>query len=434
VGVLTDTAIRKAKAQDKPYKLSDTNGLHVYVTKAGSKIFRYRYEFLGKEKTLVIGDYPEMSLLEARRARDEARLLLKSGRDPSAQKKLEKVIQRSDAEATFSVLAKEWFDLASTVWAPAHANEVWRTLKRDVLPHIGGLPVTAIDAPTVLGVLRLIEKRGAVETAKRHRQRISAIFVYAISTGRATTDPAAVVQSALVPLHKGRRPALTTVEAIRQLLADVCKTPGRPHVKLALKLLAITAVRPGTLADTPWSEWADLDENNPVWRIPAARMKLKLERKQDDLYDHLVPLPPQALEIIALLRRLTGRGEYVFPNPRRPTQPMSANAMGYFLNRADYYEKHVPHGFRASFSSIMNERYPQDRHVIDLMLAHIPKDKVEAAYNRALHIERRKELAQIYADLILDGVPSLEEFVNGPVRINKKGPNPARSRRKRIAA
>ncbi len=428
--MLTDTAIRKAKAQDKPYKLSDTNGLHVYVTKAGSKIFRYRYEFLGKEKTLVIGDYPEMSLLEARRARDEARLLLKSGRDPSAQKKLEKVIQRSDAEATFSVLAKEWFGLASTVWAPAHANEVWRTLKRDVLPHIGGLPVTAIDAPTVLGVLRLIEKRGAVETAKRHRQRISAIFVYAISTGRATTDPAAVLQSALVPLHKGRRPALTTVEEIRQLLADVCKTPGRPHVKLALKLLAITAVRPGTLADTPWSEWDDLDENNPVWRIPAARMKLKLERKQDDLYDHLVPLPPQALEIIALLRRLTGRGEYVFPNPRRPTQPMSANAMGYFLNRADYYEKHVPHGFRASFSSIMNERYPRDRHVIDLMLAHTPKDKVEAAYNRALHIERRKELAQIYADLILEGVPSLEEFVNGPVRINKKGSNPAPPRRK----
>ncbi|QCL88784.1 MULTISPECIES: tyrosine-type recombinase/integrase [Agrobacterium tumefaciens complex] len=432
--MLTDTAIRKAKAQDKPYKLSDTNGLHVYVTKAGSKIFRYRYEFLGKEKTLVIGDYPEMGLLDARRARDEARQFLKSGKDPSAQKKLEKAIQRSDAEATFAVVAKEWFDLASTVWAPAHANEVWRTLKRDVLPHIGGLPITAIDAPIVLGVLRLIEKRGAVETAKRHRQRISAIFVYAISTGRATSDPAAVVQGALVPLHKGRRPALTTVEAVRQLLSDVCKTPGRPHVKLGLRLLAVTAVRPGTLAATPWAEWDDLDEDNPVWRIPASRMKLKLDRKTDDLYDHLVPLPRQAMEIIALLRRLTGRGEFVFPNPRRPTQPMSLNAMGYFLNRADYYEKHVPHGFRASFSSIMNERFPQDRYVLDLMLAHTPKDKVEAAYNRALHIERRKELAQIYADLVLEGVPSLEEFVNGPVRINKKGPNPAPSRKKRISA
>ena len=431
--MLTDTAIRKAKAQDKPYKLTDTNGLHVYVTKAGSKIFRYRYEFLGKEKTLVIGDYPEMGLLDARRARDEARQLLKSGKDPSAQKKLEKAIQRSDAEATFEVVAKEWFDLASTVWAPAHANEVWRTLKRDVLPHIGELPITAIDAPIVLGVLRLIEKRGAVETAKRHRQRISAIFVYAISTGRATSDPAAVVRGALVPLHKGRRPALTTVEAVRQLLSDVCKTPGRPHVKLGLRLLAITAVRPGTLASTPWVEWKELDEDNPVWRIPASRMKLKQDRKHDELYDHLVPLPRQAMEIIAMLRRLTGRSEFVFPNPRRPTQPMSLNAMGYFLNRADYYEKHVPHGFRASFSSIMNERYPRDRHVIDLMLAHTPKDKVESAYNRALHIERRKELAQIYADLLLEGVPSLEEFVNGPVRINKKGPNPAPSRRKWIA-
>lgn len=432
--MLTDTAIRKAKAQDKPYKLSDTNGLHVYVTKAGSKIFRYRYEFLGKEKTLVIGDYPEMSLLDARRARDEARQLLKAGKDPSAQKKLEKAIRRSDAEATFAVVAKEWFDLASTVWAPGHANEVWRTLKRDVLPHLGALPITSIDAPIVLGVLRLVEKRGAIETAKRHRQRISAIFVYAISTGRATSDPAAVVQGALIPLHKGRRPALTSAEAVRQLLTDVCKTPGRPHVKLGLRLLAITAVRPGTLASTPWAEWDDLDENDPVWRIPAARMKLKLDRKKDDLYDHLVPLPRQAMEIIAVLRRLTGRGEFVFPNPRRPTQPMSLNAMGYFLNRADYYEKHVPHGFRASFSSIMNERFPQDRYVIDLMLAHTPKDKVEAAYNRALHIERRKKLAQMYADLVLEGVPSLQELVNGPVRINKRGPNPAPSRKKPIAA
>jgi integrase len=360
--------------------------------------------------------------------------MLNDGRDPSAQKKLDKAIQRCDAEATFAVVAKEWFDLVSTMWATAHANEVWRTLKRDVMPHIGGLPITAIDAPTVLGVLRLIEKRGAVETAKRHRQRMSAIFVYAISTGRATSDPAAVVHGALAPLHKGRRPALTTVAAVRKLLTDVCETPGRPHIKLGLRLLAITAVRPGTLAATPWSEWDDLDEDDPVWRIPASRMKLKLERKNDDLYDHLVPLPRQAMEIIALLRRLTGRSEYVFPNPRRPTQPMSLNAMGYFLNRADYYEKHVPHGFRASFSSIMNERYPQDRHVIDLMLAHTPKDKVEAAYNRALHIVRRKELAQIYADLVLEGVPSLEEFINGPIRINKKGPNPAPSRKKRIAA
>lgn len=140
------------------------------------------------------------------------------------------------------------------------------------------------------------------------------------------------------------------------------------------------------------------------------------------------------MEIISLLRKLTGRGEFVFTNLRRPTQPMSLNAMGYFLNREDYYEKHVPHGFRASFSSSMKERYPQDRYVIDLMLAHTSKDKVEAAYNCALHIERRKYRAQIYADLVLEGVPALEDFVNGPVRINKRGPNPAPSRKKRIVA
>lgn len=432
--MLTDTAIRKAKAQEKPYKLADTNGLHLHVSKAGNKTFRYRYEFLGKEKTLVIGDYPEMSLLEARRARDEARQLLKSGKDPSAQKKLEKAIQRSDAEATFAVVAKEWFDLACVAWSQRHADEVWHTLERDVMPHIGSLPISMIDAPIILGVLRLVEKRGAIETAKRLRQRISAIFVYAISTGRATSDPAAIVQGALAHQNKGRFPAVTSVPAVRKLLNDVCATPGRPHVKLAIRLLALTFVRPGTLAATPWSEWEGLDEEYPIWRIPAARMKLKKSKKDDETFDHLVPLPREAMDIIALLRRLTGRGHYVFPNSRRPTEPMSANAMGYMVNRAGYYEDHVPHGFRVSFSTIMNERFPLEFRTIDHMLAHSPKDKVEGTYNRSKHMERRCELAQIYADLVLEGVPSLEEFVNGPVRINKKGPNPAPSRKKRIAA
>ena len=432
--MLTDTAIRKAKAQEKPYKLSDTNGLHVHVSKAGNKTFRYRYEFLGKEKTLVLGDYPEMGLLEARRARDEARQLLKSGKDPSAQKKLEKAIQRSDAESTFAAVAKEWFDLASVVWSPAHADEVWHTLKRDVIPHIGELPIKDIDAPIVLGVLRLVEKRGAIETAKRLRQRISAVFVYGISSGRASSDPAAVVQDALAPLEKGRHPAVTTVPAVQKILKDVCATPGRPFVKLGIRLLILTFVRPGTLAATPWSEWDDLDPENPVWRVPAARMKLKKSRKSDENFDHFVPLPREALDIIALLRRLTGRGKYVFPNTRRPSEPMSANALGYMLNRAGYYGDHVPHGFRVSFSTIMNERFPLEYRTIDHMLAHSPKDKVEGTYNRSRHIDRRCELAQIYADLVLEGAPSLEEFVNGPIRINKKGPNPAPSRKKRIAA
>jgi integrase len=293
-----------------------------------------------------------------------------------------------------------------------HAYDILHSLERDVFPDLGAAPIKSISAANVLSVLRKIENRHALETARRIRQRISAAFVYAIASGRAENDPAAAVQKAMKPIRKGRQPALTDLEQAREILRRAEATPASPVTKLALRLLALTALRPGTLITTPWVELDDLDPGTPVWQVPAARMKLRLQYKDDEARDHLVPLARQAVDVIKALRKLTGRTPYLFPNQRHAHRPASENAMGYLLNRAGYHHRHVPHGWRATFSTVMNERYKHDRHIIDLMLAHMPKDSVEVAYNRAEHLERRIELAQAWADLIMADQMPIDELLN----------------------
>ncbi|AAL49576.1 unknown [Sinorhizobium phage PBC5] len=415
MSALTDKQIKNAKKADKDYKLADGGGLNLFVLSTGTKSWRLRYRFDGKEKTLVIGNYPDVSLADARGEREAAKETLKSGRDPNVVKKIEKAIGKQQAADTFEVLAREWHKLQKPTWVEKHASDVLDSLVNDVFPIIGQMPIRDIDAPTVLGVLRLVEQRDAKETARRIRQRISAIFVYGIASGRASEDPAAVVRGAMAPMKKGRQPAITNLDKAREMLVATWKTPSHPVTKLGLRLLTLTAVRPGTLISTPWTELDEVDESDPVWVIPAARMKLLLQHKDDETRDHLIPLSKEAMETITVLRSLTGRGPFVLPNGRHAHKPMSENALGYLLNRSGYHHKHVPHGFRSTFSTVMNERYPADRQVIDLMLAHTPKDKVEGAYNRAEHLERRKELAQIWDGLIITkDMPTAQELLTGP--------------------
>lgn len=410
--MLTDVQIRKAKPTDKPFRLTDGAGLHLFVTPAGGKLWRLRYEFGGKEKLLSLGPYPDVGLADARAARDEAKKILRAGRDPGVARK-----QRvADAPNTFEAIARQWFGLQRERWTETHAGDVINSLERDVFPTLGVSPIKDIGAPAVLSLLRGIEARDARETAHRIRQRMSAVFVFAIASGLAETDPAAIVQKALAPVRKGRQPAVTDLAKAREVLAAAEATPAHPTTQLALRLLAMTVVRPGTLIGTPWPEFDDLGDEDPLWQVPAARMKLRLAMKEDEARDHLVPLPRQAVETIEVLRRLTGRGRFVFPNSRSPMRPQSSNAIGYLLNRAGYHHRHVPHGWRATFSTVMNERYPADSRIIDLMLAHTPKDKIEGAYNRAAHLARRRELAQIWADLIMDGRPPPADLLRLPRR------------------
>lgn len=414
---LTDARIRNAKAAESSYKLTDGGGLHLFISPSGGKLWRYRYEIDGKEKALSLGAYPAVTLAEAREARDAAKATLRAGRDPAVAKRLRKLANARDNANTFEAIGREWYGLQKSQWTERHAADVLVSLERDVFPTFGGIPIGEISAADVLALLRPIEKREAKETARRTRQRISAIFVYAIASGRAVTDPAALVKGAMAPMKKGRQPAITDLAEARAMLQKAEAEHAHPVTKLALRILALTVVRPGTLAATPWSEWAGLDAEKPLWHIPAERMKMRLQHKDDEARDFLVPLSRQAVDAINALHTLSGRGPLAFPNGRHAHKPMSENAIGYLLNRAGYHHKHVPHGWRATFSSVMNERFPADRHVIDMMLAHVPKDKVEGAYNRATYLERRRELAQLWADLILEGADySAIDLLIGPRR------------------
>ncbi|MDG4854084.1 MULTISPECIES: integrase arm-type DNA-binding domain-containing protein [unclassified Mesorhizobium] len=410
--MLTDVVARKAEKREKAYKLYDSGGLHLVIASTGGKLWRMKYQFGGKEKLLSFGPYPEVTLAAARYARDDARAQLRAGKDPSVAKKIRK-LEAVSGDGTFETIAREWYALNKEQWVARHAADVIESLEAEVFPTLGGAPIRDISAADVLACLRPIEKRGAKETARRIRQRMSAVFVYAVASDRADNDPAAMVKKAMTPMKKGKQPAITDLDKAREMLAKAESETAHPVTKLALRILALTAVRPGTLAATPWAEWP---AGGDLWQIPAERMKLRLQHKDDEARDHFVPLSRQTIEAIDALRTISGRGPLAFPNTRHAHKPMSENAIGYLLNRAGYHSKHVPHGWRATFSSVMNEGFRPDKPVIDLMLAHTPKDKVEGAYNRALHLERRKELAQIWADLILEGARPAAELLVGPRR------------------
>lgn len=404
--MLTDRQIKAAAKREKPYKLADGRGLHLLVTPAGGKLWRYRYELAGgKERMLALGAYPDVSLSAARDARDAARKVLDQGRDPSVEKRVQRAAQRVQDGHTFEHVAREWHAARSRLWRGRHSEHVMRSLEQNVFPDLGSVPIRDITAPMVLAVLRKIEKREFNDLAHRVRQRMSAVFVHAVASGIATQDPAAVVQKALLPVKSGRMPAVTNLPDIMTLLAKLEGQGGFPLTKLAMRMKALTLLRSTELRGAQWSEFDGLGGPAPIWLVPADRMKMKR--------DHLVPLQPQAVEILEAVRPLTGRSKFVFPNMRDMTRPMHENTLVGALHRAGYKDIHVPHGWRAAFSTVMNGRFRQDQAVIDLMLAHIPPNTVEAAYNRAEHIERRRELACLWADMLLEGAPPAAALLYG---------------------
>lgn len=419
--MLNDARVRAAKGRAKSYKLTDTNRLFLLVTPSGGKLWRWNYYYDGKQKSMAFGAYPLVSLADARAKRDEAYTTLCEGRDPAILKKLRIEANLEAARQTFEKLARAWHANAAPQWATRHAADVLRSLERDIFPMIGDLPASEITPPIVLGALREIESRGSIETAKRIRQRISAAFVYGIAAGWVKSDPAEKLGAVLKPLRKGRQPAITELAPLQAMIRAAEEDYARPISRLALRLLALTAVRPNELRGAMWAEFEKLDGAEPLWRIPAARMKGDLDRKEERGGDHLVPLAPQAIAVLRALWPLTGGGDLVFPSTRHAHRPMSENTIGYLLNRAGYHGHHVPHGFRAAFSTIMNEWAERegkghDRQVIDLMLAHVPKAKVEGAYNRAAYMPRRRELALVWANMLSDGLPAPAVLLDRPAR------------------
>lgn len=436
--MLTDVKVRKAVPGARDYKLADAHGLYLLVRPNGSRLWRMKYRVAGKEKLLSFGAYPEVSLIEARDLRDAARKAVRGGLDPAAENRRRAMVNHDQAALTFEAIARRWHDLERGRWAPVHADDVIRSLERDVFPDLGSLPIAGIDPPLVLAALRKVEQRGSIETAKRVRQRMSAVFVFGISEGICSTDPAAIITRALKPKPKKKRqPAITDIAELRRLLKVTEASGASPVTLLASRLLALTAVRPGMVRGVEWGEFLNIgwddegDAPEALWRVPAERMKLVADRKDDQAFDMVVPLAAPAVDVLRAVRRLTGRGKLVFPGQRHAHRPLSENAIGYLYNRAGWHGRHVPHGWRAAFSTIMNERaklagVAGDREVIDLMLGHIPEGTSgsEGAYNRALYMPRRVQIAREWATLLMEGMAPADDLLTVERR-----PSPKRDER-----
>jgi integrase len=435
--MLTDASIRKIKPADKDRKVADSGGLYLFVTKAGHRSWRLKYRLDGKERVHVLGSYPDVSLAAAREMRDQAKRLIREGRDPNYERKKEKLADAAKHGHLFKALALEWYELQKPRWKPVHADDVITSLERDIFPKLGEFAIADIDKPMVLAVLRAVENRGAVETAKRLRQRLGAIFDHAEAAGLTTINPAHVTKL-LKKASSGRRwPALLDLSRIRGLIAAVDDAGANPVTKLASRLIALTAQRPGMVRRAPWSEFEEIEWDRPearapdaVWRIPAERMKLEMDMREDETFEHLVPLTPEAVDVLHAVRRLTGLGPLAFPNNRSAAVPLSENAVGYLYNRLGYKGRHVPHGWRSSFSTLMNGHFASlypvgtkrqmmaERLYIDLMLAHVPEgmSAAELRYNRNEYMKQRREIAELWASWIMEGRKSAHELLDGPRR------------------
>jgi integrase len=385
---LVDTAIRTAKPKDKPYKMADEKGLYLLVNPAG-KYFRFDYRFAGKRKTLALGVYPEVTLKVARERRDEVRKLIANGVDPGQQRKMTKLRQVAQAANSFQAVAVEWHSRNKHTWTEDHAKTILSRLELNVFPWLGSRPIAEVSPPDLLGVLRRIESRGAIETAHRVKQICGQVFRFAIATGRAERDSSADLRGALSPTKSTRMATIIEPQKIGELLRAIDGYQGTLIAKCALSLAPLVFVRPGELRQ---AEWAEINLEKAEWRIPGEKMKMR--------DPHIVPLSRQAVAVLKEIEPLTGRGRYVFPSVRTLARPMSENTVLAALRRMGYAKEEMTgHGFRAMASTTLHEQgWPTD--VIERQLAHTERNSIKAAYNHAQHLPERRKMMQAWADYL----------------------------------
>ncbi len=389
---LNDMKIRTAKPKEKFYKLTDGDGLYLHVTEKGGKLWRFRYRFDGKEKLLALGSYPEITLLDARQRRDEARRQLANKIDPGAVRKAQKQSSIQETE-TFEVIAREWHDRFKSTWSEGHAATIKDRMERDLFPWIGKRPIAEIKAPELLAAMRRVESRGALETAHRIRTIGGQVFRYAVATGRAERDISLDLRGALPQPQEKHRAAITEPLEVAKLLRSIEDYSGSFVVKCALKIAPLVFVRPGELRHM---EWTELDFENAQWNIPAGKMKMK--------EPHLVPLSDQAIKILKELQGLTGTSRYVFPSGRSFDRALSDNAILAALRRMGYAKDEMSgHGFRAMARTILDEVLQIRPDFIEHQLAHAVRDPNGRAYNRTAHLNERRKMMQAWADY-LDGL------------------------------
>lgn len=382
---LSAIEVKNTKPKEKPFKLSDGGGMYLLINPNGSKYWRLKYRHLGKEKLLAIGTYPDVSLSDAREARDSAKKAISNGTDPIQAKREDERVRRTEARNSFETIAREWHGNQKAKWTDKHCQQVLTSLENDIFPKIGNRPVTQIKSSEVLEAIREIEKRGAQEIATRVLQRVNAVFVYAIANDHIETNPAAGLKAALKARKKGELAHLT-LNQMPALLKALDAYEGNLQTILATKLLIHTFIRTGELRQGRWEE---IDWDNQLWRVPAERMKGKVE--------HLVPLSNQTIALLRQLETITGNYELMFPSRSSLKKPMSDGTILLALKRMGF--KTTGHGFRKTASTTLNEMgFNSD--AIERQLAHTERDKVRAAYNKAKHLEERRKMMQTWADTL----------------------------------
>ena len=390
---LTEAKIRNAKPREKTFKLFDGKGLYMEVTPKGSKYWRFKYRYGGKEKRISLGVYPEVSLKEARDLLDEVRKQLRQNIDPSAARKANKLATNNRVANSFEIVAREWFSKHEPNWAENHANRIIRRLERDIFPYIGGRPIKEINAPELLSVIRKIEDRGALETAHRALGNCGQVFRYAVATGRAERDPSGDLKGALPPAKSTHFASVTNPKEVGEILRALDGYQGTLPVRCALQLAPLVFVRPGELRQ---AEWKDIDIENAEWRFTISKTNTQ----------HIVPLSRQAVEILQELEPLTGNGKYVFPSARNPQgdKPMSDNAILAAMRRMGIRKDEMSgHGFRAMARTLLDEVLQVRPDLIEHQLAHAVRDPLGRAYNRTKHLPERRKMMQTWADY-LDGL------------------------------
>jgi len=385
--ILNESRIRAAKPAEKPYKLFDERGLFMLMTPTGGRLWRFRYRHGGVEKLLTLGAYPDVSLKRAREKRDDARRHVADGVDPSAKRQAE----RKAAADTFVAIIDEWLLTKKKSLTPATWERDHNQLHKWVVPYLGNRPISAIEAPELLAVLKRIESKGVIDTAHRTREICGRLFRYAIATGRATRDITEDLRGALAPRTTEHHAAITDPLKVGQLLRAIDGYDGQPTTAAALKLAPYVFVRPTELRAAEWSELM-LDGEQPEWRIPAERMKMREA--------HIVPLARQSIKILRELHPITGRQRYVFPAIGGGGRPLSENTLTGALRRLGYSgDEMTAHGFRSMASTLLNEQgvHPD---LIELQLAHAERNTVRAAYNRAQRLAERREMMQGWGDYL----------------------------------
>ena len=418
--MLSDRECKAAQPADKDLKLFDGGGLHLLVKPTGFKSWRLKYRFGGKEKQLTFGPYPSVTLKQAREMREEAKRELAAGRDPGRKQQELRARRtgRVESDKTFRAAALRWHALQSHGWKKRHAEMVLKQLEQEVFPDLGDMPLADIKPSDIRPVINAMQDRGAVDQAHRVLMRISRTFQLAIVNEEVDADPAAALTAILRPILKRKYPAILNVDVAREALIAFEAEQHQPTTKLASRLLALTAARPGPLRLAQAGEFFDLDGADPRWVIPAAKMKLDRAESEQSAYDFTIPLSKQAVATVRAALEFSAGRTYLFPSTQFANRSISDNALNVAYRRCPQFrERHVPHGWRSTFSTVMNERAaeldrPGDRAIIDLMLAHKPKG-VESHYNRAAYMTRRRKIAQEWADLLSKGLPDPATLLKG---------------------